>query len=112
MIALLLDDRCIACQACVAICPSDVFDPVAGSVPVIARVDDCQTCFLCELYCPADALYVDPDCETVRPQDADAIRRSGLLGQFRRESGWDEWSEGNPNLHWKMEEVFSRARPG
>jgi ferredoxin len=24
---------------------------------------DCQTCFMCELYCPADALYVAPSCE-------------------------------------------------
>jgi NAD-dependent dihydropyrimidine dehydrogenase PreA subunit len=32
-----------------------------GDVPVIARPEDCQTCFMCELYCRADALYVGPD---------------------------------------------------
>ena len=30
---------------------------------MIARQNDCQTCFLCEIYCPTDALYVAPDAE-------------------------------------------------
>lgn len=110
MIELLLADRCTQCQLCVAICPSDVFDPMPAAPPMIARPLDCQTCFLCELYCPADALYVDPDCEGPRPQDVDFIRQSGLLGQFRRQSGWGDQPEQNPNLHWRMESVFQRAR--
>jgi len=30
---------------------------------VIARQNDCQSCFLCEIYCPTDALYVAPDAK-------------------------------------------------
>lgn len=110
MIELLFTDSCVECQACVAVCPSDVFDRSALGPPVIARQLDCQTCFMCELYCPTDALYVDPNCEGPRPQDAAYILHSGLLGQFRLQSGWGDRPEQNPNLHWRMESVFQRAR--
>ena len=61
MIEIVSKTRCIACDICVRACPADVFDPVPGSEPVIARQEDCQTCFLCEIYCPTDALYVAPN---------------------------------------------------
>lgn len=112
MIALIVSDRCTACDACVQVCPTNVFEAGADGRPVIARQDDCQTCFLCELYCPADALYVDPDCETPVAADADSLVASGLLGQYRRDSGWDEWAA-DPRLanqHWRMGEIFARAR--
>lgn len=112
MLALLLEDRCSGCNICVAVCPGNVLDPVAQSIPVIARPADCQTCFLCELYCPTDALYVDPDCEELVSVDAEAVRHSGQLGQFKRDSGWGEW-EGDPrytNEHWRMGDIFERAR--
>lgn len=110
MIELVVAERCTACNACVEVCPTNVFDIGATGVPVIARQDDCQTCFMCELYCKSDALYVAPDCEFPTPVDASAIVASGLLGQFRRDSGWDEWSEHYPNEHWRMDGVFRRAR--
>ena len=110
MIELVVAERCTACNACVEVCPTNVFDTSATGLPVIARQDDCQTCFMCELYCKSDALYVAPDCEGPTPIDASAIVASGLLGQFRRESGWDEWSEHYPNEHWRMDGVFRRAR--
>ncbi|MEI9964251.1 MAG: ferredoxin family protein [Caulobacteraceae bacterium] len=116
MIALIVEDRCTGCGDCVRACPMDVFDfapPGAEpAVPVIARQDACQTCFLCELCCKADALYVDPDCETPARPDPAEIERAGLLGQYRRHSGWDEWAAGGeyPNEHWRMEEMFTLAR--
>ncbi len=58
MIELLSATRCIGCDRCVDVCPTDVFDRVPGAVPVIARQGDCQTCFLCEAWCPVDALWV------------------------------------------------------
>ncbi|GBQ87693.1 ferredoxin [Gluconacetobacter johannae DSM 13595] len=112
MIELVIASRCTGCTACVTACPRDVFDPVPDGPPRIARQADCQTCFLCELYCREDALYVHPDAGRARPQDAAAIEASGLLGEYRRASGWDEWAgnEALRNQHWRMEDVFRRAR--
>ena len=51
MIEIIDPERCTACNICVTACPTNVFDKTEG-LPVIARQADCQTCFLCELYCP------------------------------------------------------------
>ncbi|PZV37191.1 4Fe-4S binding protein [Mesorhizobium kowhaii] len=112
MIELVIAERCTGCNACVEVCPTNVLELVAGDVPRIARQADCQTCFMCELYCRGDAIYVAPDCESPTVVDRDAILTSGLLGEFRRDHGWDEWAT-DPrytNEHWRMESVFLRAR--
>jgi NAD-dependent dihydropyrimidine dehydrogenase PreA subunit len=112
MIEVVVDSRCTACGACVAVCPTNVFDLSPTGRPSIARQSDCQTCFMCELYCPVDALYVHPDCDHPVPVDAQALLASGLLGQYRRDSGWGEWAD-DPryaNAHWRMEGIFARAR--
>jgi NAD-dependent dihydropyrimidine dehydrogenase PreA subunit len=111
VIEIIVEDRCTNCNACVAVCPTNVLDAGPG-IPVIARQLDCQTCFMCELYCPHDAIYVAPDCDRPVAVDAQAIVGSGLLGEFRRLHGWDEWAD-DPrfsNEHWQMEHVFVRAR--
>src|ERR1700721_3091566 len=88
MIELVSAARCIKCDACVDVCPDDVFDRTPGGNPAIARLDDCQTCFLCELYCPVDALYVSPLKDAREFVDeADLIARN-LLGSYRRALGW------------------------
>ncbi len=111
MIELVLADRCTGCGDCVRLCPTNVFDLGSEGRPVIARQADCQTCFLCELYCEADALYVAPDCEAPTPGlDPEALVASGLVGQFRRDSGWGEWASLYANEHWRMEEIFTRGR--
>ncbi|KAA0970893.1 ferredoxin family protein [Aureimonas fodinaquatilis] len=88
MIELVSEDRCILCNLCVAACPDNVFDAVPDAPPVIARQEDCQTCFLCELYCPADALYVSPLSEELQQLSEADLLAQGLLGSFRREMGW------------------------
>jgi hypothetical protein len=69
-----------------------VFDGVVGEVPVIARQSDCQTCSMCEVYCPADALFVAPVTTPVPPdspwRDEDALAAAGLLGRYRELEGW------------------------
>ena len=60
MIELIATDTCTTCNVCVRACPNDVFDAVSDNAPRIARPQDCHTCFLCELYCPVDAIYVSP----------------------------------------------------
>jgi NAD-dependent dihydropyrimidine dehydrogenase PreA subunit len=112
MIALIFSDRCTQCTRCVDICPTNVFDAQPGKPPVIARQNDCETCFMCELYCQADAIYVEPEIDRAVAVDPQQVLDAGLLGQFRRDSGWDEWSADPQysNQHWRMDEVFTLAR--
>jgi NAD-dependent dihydropyrimidine dehydrogenase PreA subunit len=88
MIELLSQERCIGCNRCVAVCPTNVFEAQPGDAPAIARQMDCQTCFMCELYCPVDALYVAPLADEERGADETVLQRQGLLGSYRREVGW------------------------
>jgi formate hydrogenlyase subunit 6/NADH:ubiquinone oxidoreductase subunit I len=56
---------------------------VPDSAPQIARQHDCQTCFMCELYCPEDALFVAPQ---VQPVSAGALD-DNAFGQYRQAIG-------------------------
>ena len=88
MIEIVSSDRCIACDICVKACPANVFDPVRQKPPVIARQSDCQTCFLCEIYCPTDALYVAPCAEGPTGINEAEIEAAGLFGSYARALGW------------------------
>jgi NAD-dependent dihydropyrimidine dehydrogenase PreA subunit len=105
MISLILGDRCTGCEACVSACPSHVLDPSAkaGEPPRIARLDQCQTCYLCELYCPEDAIYVAPDQHTAETVDPDAVLASGHLGRLRRDQGWSMAEDPAPlDVYWRL----------
>jgi hypothetical protein len=69
--------------------PTNVFDKTDG-LPVIARQGDCQTCFLCELYCPEDALYVSPFAEESHTVDLGALKEADAMGSYRRAVGWTD----------------------
>lgn len=88
MIELVSTSRCIQCNLCVTVCPTNVFDQVADAPPAIARQSDCQTCFMCELYCPADALYVAPETDSSSPVDEAELAANQLLGSYREGVGW------------------------
>ncbi|PPK65029.1 ferredoxin family protein [Actinokineospora auranticolor] len=92
MIELLDPERCVSCDKCVKVCPTDVFDLGADGVPVIARQSDCQTCFQCEANCPTDALYVAPHTTPLPPgspeHDVAHLVETGLLGSYRAHLGW------------------------
>jgi NAD-dependent dihydropyrimidine dehydrogenase PreA subunit len=89
MIQVIDPENCTSCNICVNVCPTNVFDKTDG-IPVIARQNDCQTCFLCELYCPDDALFVSPFADVAQPIDIVALKQSGTLGSYRRAVGWTE----------------------
>jgi len=88
MIELVSEERCIECNICVSVCPTNVFDKVSGSYPVIARQSDCQTCFMCEVYCPADALYVAPEVDESLAFSEHELGEKGILGSYRAQLGW------------------------
>jgi NAD-dependent dihydropyrimidine dehydrogenase PreA subunit len=88
MIEIISDSRCIQCNQCVSVCPTNVFQRVEDGVPIIARQDDCQTCFMCELYCPVDALYVAPESEGVLGVTEQEAEEQGLIGGYREKVGW------------------------
>jgi NAD-dependent dihydropyrimidine dehydrogenase PreA subunit len=85
-------ERCVTCDLCIKVCPTDVFERGPDGVPVIARQVDCQTCFMCEAYCPTDALYVAPLAGPA-PEGSDytdegMLAAAGDLGAYREVLGW------------------------
>ncbi|MET4323959.1 hypothetical protein ABIB90_006243 [Bradyrhizobium sp. JR4.1] len=70
-------------------CPTNVFDKTDG-IPVSARQEDCQTCFLCELCYPEDALWVLPFDDETQPIEVAALKRTAAMGSYRRAVGWTE----------------------
>ena len=117
MIEVLSAARCIQCDLCVRVCPTNVFEVVPGGVPVIARHDDCQTCFQCEAYCPADAIFVAP-LRTPAPEGSDwrdepALARTGQLGLYRRRVGWgkDSGASGASDQSLLVFELLTQRNP-
>jgi NAD-dependent dihydropyrimidine dehydrogenase PreA subunit len=92
MIEIISSDRCIDCNLCVKVCPTNVFDAVVEDHPIIARQEDCQTCFLCEAYCPVDAMFVAPQADPVSEDspflDEQFLVSANLMGRYRHDLGW------------------------
>ena len=92
MIELLSAERCTRCNICIRVCPMDVFDLTADGPPELARRDDCQTCFMCEVHCPAEAIYVAP-IATPAPAGSPHLELERLIsekviGSYRARLGW------------------------
>jgi len=92
MIELISETRCIACDKCVKVCPTNVFDAVPDSIPRIARKSDCQTCFLCEAYCPVDAMFVAAEAHKDVAVSEEELVQKDLLGVYRKHLGWNKGS--------------------
>jgi NAD-dependent dihydropyrimidine dehydrogenase PreA subunit len=88
MIDWISRSRCIDCDVCIRVCPNDVFAKESDGVAVIARPEDCHTCFLCELYCPVDAIYVAPTDTGIPTQDEPSFAHDLYLGSYAHASGW------------------------
>lgn len=54
------DDRCTGCDACVAVCPTNVLDLVSNKSRVL-RFHDCIQCEACMWACPTEALVMFPE---------------------------------------------------
>jgi NAD-dependent dihydropyrimidine dehydrogenase PreA subunit len=102
VIELVSAERCIRCDVCIRVCPTNVFDRGPDRLPVIARQQDCQTCFMCEAWCPEDALFVAPQTSPAAAdspyRDEQELIRRGLLGSYRREIGWDTGQPIDPGV--------------
>lgn len=96
MIEVISDDRCTGCNICVNVCPTNVFDVRPGENPVIARQDDCQTCFMCEVYCPYDALYVAPQAAKLTGITVEELEARDIFGSYRKAIGWAAGGRSRP----------------
>ncbi|RUV35561.1 MULTISPECIES: ferredoxin family protein [unclassified Mesorhizobium] len=94
MIEIVSATRCVECDICVKVCPANVFDATDNGVPVIARQEDCQTCFLCEIYCPTDALYVAEFAEGPTGITEAQVDARQLFGSYARALGWKRGKAG------------------
>jgi NAD-dependent dihydropyrimidine dehydrogenase PreA subunit len=92
VIELVSAERCVKCDLCIRVCPTNVFDHGEDRLPVIRHQEDCQTCFMCEAWCPTDALFVAPQTTPVAAnspyRDEQWLAERELLGSYRREIGW------------------------
>ena len=49
---------CKKCGLCISYCPKKVYDADFLGAPIIARIEDCIACNLCEVRCPDFAISV------------------------------------------------------
>lgn len=55
-------EKCVRCGMCTHVCLTSVIDlDAATGLPTAAHPEDCKLCLICEAYCPAKALAIEPD---------------------------------------------------
>jgi thioredoxin reductase/ferredoxin len=78
------DDRCTGCDACVAVCPTNVLDLVANKSRVL-RFQDCIQCEACMFACPTEALVMFPEGATppaLKVPEIDENFQTAVPGQY------------------------------
>ncbi|HVV81987.1 MAG TPA: NAD(P)-binding domain-containing protein, partial [Kofleriaceae bacterium] len=78
------DDRCTGCDACVAVCPTNVLDLVDNKSRVL-RFHDCIQCEACMWACPTEALVMFPEGAEPPPlkvPELDAHYQTAVPGQY------------------------------
>jgi formate hydrogenlyase subunit 6/NADH:ubiquinone oxidoreductase subunit I len=78
VLALLDEDLCTGCQACVHVCPVDCIDTLPGprhqAVSQVCRIDlpNCIGCRLCFEVCPWDCITMVKTGELLKRRSGDA----------------------------------------
>lgn len=78
------DDRCTGCDACVAVCPTNVLDLVENKSRVL-RFQDCIQCEACMWACPTTALVMHPEGTEppkLRQPELDQYYQTAVPGQY------------------------------
>ena len=78
------DDRCTGCDACVAVCPTNVLDLVANKSRVL-RFADCIQCEACMFACPTEALVMFPEGSAppaLKVPELDENFQTAIPGQY------------------------------
>jgi thioredoxin reductase (NADPH) len=78
------DDRCTGCDACVAVCPTNVLDLVNNKSRVL-RFADCIQCEACMFACPTEALVMFPEGSHPPPlkvPEIDEVFQTAVRGQY------------------------------
>src|SRR5215831_18451161 len=78
------DDRCTGCDACVAVCPTNVLDLVENKSRVL-RFQDCIQCEACMFACPTEALVMFAEGGTPPPlkvPEMDENFQTAVPGQY------------------------------
>jgi len=78
------DDRCTGCDACVAVCPTNVLDLMDNKSRVL-RFEDCIQCEACMWACPTTALVMHPEGTeppSYRVPDLDNHYQTAVPGQY------------------------------
>ncbi|HTJ40546.1 MAG TPA: NAD(P)-binding domain-containing protein [Kofleriaceae bacterium] len=78
------DDRCTGCDACVAVCPTNVLDLVDNKSRVL-HFQDCIQCEACMFACPTEALVMFPEGGTppaLKVPELDEHYQTAIKGQY------------------------------
>ena len=78
------DDRCTGCDACVAVCPTNVLDLVDNKSRVL-RFQDCIQCEACMWACPTEALVMHMEGKEpprLKVPDLDDYYQTAIPGQY------------------------------
>jgi thioredoxin reductase/ferredoxin len=77
------DDRCVGCDACIDVCPTEVLELVDNKSRVV-RFEDCIGCEQCALVCPTTALV---------------MHRQGTAPPPMRAAALDDYHQAAPGLY-------------
>ncbi len=78
------DDRCTGCDACVAVCPTNVLDLIDNKSRVV-RFQDCIQCEACMWACPTQALVMHPEGTqppALKVPELDEFYQTAVPGQY------------------------------